>query len=85
MPNPLAEFDRTVKRKDYQGDRQGCARADRFDAVVNNSQVLIFRLGPAPQREAKPYIPPDITCGTRYSLMPSAKTTVFQFAIAVGA
>jgi hypothetical protein len=23
IPNPLAEFDRTVKREDYQGDPQG--------------------------------------------------------------
>jgi hypothetical protein len=41
IPNPLPEFDRTVKREDYQADPQGCARRGRLDAVVNNSQVLI--------------------------------------------
>ena len=44
IPNPLAEFDRAVKRKDYQADPQGYPRADRLDAVVNNGRVLILDL-----------------------------------------
>jgi hypothetical protein len=95
MPKALAEFDRTVKRKDCHAHPQGCARAGRLDAVVNNRQILILH----PFRRLSLQASPtplysgghNATEGGHGLMRPSRimrtspKTTAFQFAIAVGA